>query len=70
MVFFVVTLLFRYPDLKLDDVFSVLGGSAQDLDAWLITKVIVSPLSRAVRPLPNGLLLTNWDDPPSGSQIW
>ena len=41
---------------------------------WLITMVIVSPLSGFV-PLPNGLfmagingcqyLLTNWDDPPS-----
>ena len=32
----------------------LLGGSPQDLDTWLITMVIVSPLTRDV-PLPNGL---------------
>ena len=31
---------------------SLLGGSSQDLDTWLITMVIVSPPSRVVGPLP------------------
>ena len=44
---------------------------------WLITMVIVSPLSRVVGPLPNGLCMAHkcvflttyksWDDPPSSS---
>ena len=38
----------RYPGSR------VLGGSSQDLDTWLITMVIVSPLSGVI-PLPNGL---------------
>ena len=35
----------------------VLGGSSQDLDAWLVTMVIVgtSPKDRVVGPLTNGL---------------
>ncbi len=49
----------------------MLGGSSHDLDTWLITMVIVSPLSGVVGPLPNGLLIAygvtnyllyNWDD--------
>ena len=46
---------------------------------WSITMVIVSPPSRVVGPLPNGLnglqmgvtnhALTNWDDPPSSYKI-
>ena len=49
-----------------------------DSDTWLITMVIVSPLSRVVGPLPNGLFMaykwwllttgSNWDDPPSGGK--
>ena len=36
---------------------TVLGGSSQDLDTWLITMVIVSLLSGVVGPLPNGLFM-------------
>ena len=53
----------------------LLGGWAPTSDTGLISMVIVSPLSRDVGPLPNGLsmaykwgLLTtykSWDDPPS-----
>ena len=50
-------------------------GSSRDLDTWLITVGIVSPLTGVLVPLPNGLkafinggLLStymSWDDPPS-----
>ena len=51
-----------------------LGGSSHDLDMWLITMVIISPLTAFIS-LPNGLfngfeigvILTtykSWDDPP------
>ena len=40
------SLSLEHPNLS-----SLLGGSSQDLDTWLITMVIVSP----VVPLPNGL---------------
>ena len=33
----------------------ILGGSSQDSDTWLITMVIVSPLTGVLGPLPNGL---------------
>ena len=33
-----------------------LGGSSQDLDTWLITMVIVSPLNGVI-PLINGLFM-------------
>ena len=36
----------------------VLGGSSQDLDTWLITMVIVSPLNGVMGPLINGR--TSW----------
>ena len=44
---------------------SMLGGSSHDLDTWLITMVIVSPLRIRVVPLPNGrtLWLVNGGDP-------
>ena len=56
----------------------LLGGSSM-ICKWLITMVIVSPLSRVVGPLPNGRTLwlinggdpnyvsKSWDDPPSSS---
>ena len=33
---------------------ALLGGSSQDLDTWLITMVIVSPLNGVMGPLING----------------
>ena len=35
---------------------------------WLITMVIVSPLTGVVGPLPSYQLLTNWDDPENAFQ--
>ena len=59
---------------------ALLGGSSHDLDTWLVTMVIVSPLTRVVGALPNGrfmaykwgllTILTDWDDPPSGKQLF